>query len=194
MSKVRIDLGQEKATGKMKSVLQWLLKNIVFTTLILASIVGVVAFKIVDNKSKEKVRAAKQVQVSYQQEMFSEPHTKLQYYMELENPNEDSVEATARLVAHTMDRGCSTSYKMLLENVSADSTEYLQDFLLASECGEYTPPPVVKVANGTNSTSYLVRLGSSRNRYVIKIRHKDYKVSAFEISIYVEKDKIKIEQ
>lgn len=187
----RINLGEEKKSKRfIKNTLEWLGKNIIFTAIILMVVIGLMTYNYMISKAEQKMQIIKLEKETYQQEMFKESHTKLQYYLEEEEPTENAVEAAARLIAHTMETGCSDSYQILLDNFDSASTEYLQDFLLARKCIEYKTPPVVKIASTEHSITYLVRMGSSKRRYVVIIRHNEYRVSAFEIKIYREKDKI----
>jgi len=187
----RINIETEKKHKTLiKKTFSWLGKHIILTSLILMALVGYITYRYMVTGAEEKVMKIQAEEDRYKQEMFSEAHTKLQYHLEMEEPTEDSVEASARLIAHTMETGCSKSYKILLDNFTSESSEYLQDFLTARNCVEYKTPPVVKTASQEHSISYLVRLGNNNRRYIIKIRHNEYRVSAYEIKIYREKDKI----
>lgn len=128
------------------------------------------------NKKKEmKIEADK-----YKVKMLQDPHTSMCYYMELGSDSR-ALESAAKLIGHTMDTGCTTSYDQLRKIFTDESLKQLYPYLTGSPCKQYYTANVVCLSEGVMSYEYMVRITKSGNKYKINIGRDEFKPIKFDI-------------
>lgn len=120
---------------------------------------------------------------------LSEMHTKLGYYL-MEGELNDKLQATAILVGHIIDTGCSSAYTQLMRAYENESLQYLQDYLRGHDCKEYYNPNVVILNKYSTYADFLLITEKKAKKYTISVYFTDNKVMSFKISEYTDKDLI----
>lgn len=136
-----------------------------------------------------KVKKEKEVVEQSKQEAFSDIHTQIEWYL-LNGTDEEKVIAVSKLVGHTMDSGCSTSYEILAKYFDNDSMIYLQDFLRGEPCFEYIPAKAVQLESTVTSTDYLIIAGSRADKYQLTVYHNNGEILSFKVREYMERNAI----
>lgn len=140
----------------------------------------VVIFQVNNAVESSKKKEIKIEADKYKAKMLQDPHTSMCYYMELGSDSR-ALESAAKLIGHTMDTGCTTSYDQLRKIFNDESLKQLYPYLTGSPCKQYYTANVVCLSEGVMSYEYMVRITKSGNKYKINIGRDDFKPIKFDI-------------